>query len=216
MPVIDVSDVDFGPTVKPLDNGDLRITANAHLEELRLDPVIVARLPALSELLALVGASGIRNLATIGGNLAWGLGDTEILLVALGAQALFAGGTRIAIGNSLPTDVLMTAIEVPPALSANVFVEKVGHRASFSPAKVVVSGCQLPDGGWLIADRLGPTRPVITILSGESVDIEAFSCSDPHLARIATNLIRRHIRLRRESVAWACKSPKNSPDVFAI
>ena len=192
MPVIDVSGADFGPDVSQLPSGGLRFAANATLEALRCDPLVASRLAALSDLLALVGASGVRNLATLGGNLAWGSGDTEVLLAALRAEYVLAGGGRCPVGLRLPADSLVVAVEVPASGARDVFVEKVGHRASFSPSKLVVAGARC-ESGWRIAARLGPT-PVTcrTIEAGPTAEL-AFPASQPRLARIAENLVRGHV-----------------------
>ncbi|PTW61067.1 CO/xanthine dehydrogenase FAD-binding subunit [Breoghania corrubedonensis] len=193
-PVIDVSRIDFGPIVSALPTGGLRLAANARLEALRRDRMVAERLPALCDLLAQVGASGVRNLATIAGNLAWGTGDTEVLLAALEADYLLAGGARFPVGKRLPTGGLVEAVEVRDVGAGDVFAEKVGHRASFSSSKLVVAGARC-EGGWNIAVRLGAIPIIICKLSGDvPATSSVFAGSDRRLARVAANLIAGHVR----------------------
>ncbi|WP_321341209.1 FAD binding domain-containing protein [Breoghania sp.] len=195
VPVVDVSEVDFGPLSEPAAPGYLRLAANARLEALRLDPLVRERLPALSDLLGKLGAAGVRNLATLGGNLAWGLGDTQVLLAALGADLIYADGARKPVEASMHDDGLIVAVEVHTARHAPHFVEKLGHREAFSPARVVVAGCLRP-GGWTVAARIGPTSLLNETLQHADEVETVFSHvegPDPALMRIARNLLRGHM-----------------------
>ncbi len=195
VPVVDVSEADFGPLSQPIAPGYLRLAANARLEALRLDPLVAERLPALRDLLGTLGATGVRNLATLGGNLAWGLGDTEVLLAALGADLIYADGLKKPVDAALHDDGLLIAVDVHTARHAPHFVEKLGHREAFSPARVVVAGCLRP-GGWKVAARIGPTTLLVEALQYADEVETVFSHiegPDPALLRIARNLLRGHM-----------------------
>lgn len=161
-PAGDVVDIAGLPGLDAIEarDGALHVGALVTLERLRADPALRAGWPALSSLLGFIGALGVRNLATIGGNIAWGAGDLVPPLMALGAPLLTSGG-RVAIEARAP-DAMILGVELPPA-PAFLFVEKVGFRAAFSPSLVTVAAaCGFDAAGRLVDVRIalggGPNR----------------------------------------------------------
>lgn len=138
----------------------LRIGALVTLERLRRDARVQARNPALAELLAYVAGLGVRTLATLGGNIAWGSGDLLPLLLALDARLETSAGDHDAI--SLPADALLLAVRLP-AQPPICLVEKAGFRAAFSPTLITVAlGAEIAGHGLTgvrIAAGGGVTRP---------------------------------------------------------
>lgn len=143
-----------------LRDGALHIGALVTLEGLRVDPSLRDGWPQIAALLGLVGALGVRNLGTVGGNIAWGAGDLVPPLTALDAQLHTTAG-RVPL-TARPVDALILGVELPPA-PAFLFVEKVGFRAAFSPSLVTVAAaCDLGPEGHLRNVRIalggGPNR----------------------------------------------------------
>ena len=133
--VIDVTCLDLGPPATVLPDGRIRMAANATLEEIRLHPAL-APFPILTGLVRSIGATPVRNLATIGGNLLWG-GDLVVLVAAFGARLCFCDhAVDVETMDEVPAGLLM-AVEMSPGPG---FVEKVGFRAAFTPARVLVAG----------------------------------------------------------------------------
>jgi len=139
----------------------LEIGALVTLEQLRRCAALAARWPALSALLSQIGALGVRNLASVGGNIAWGAGDLVPALLALDARLVTPAGS---IGLAAwPPGTLILGVEIPPA-PAFLFIEKVGFRAAFSPSLVTIAATAGFDAaGRLSAVRIalggGPNRP---------------------------------------------------------
>lgn len=115
----------------------LRIGAATPLEAVRRHALVRTHVPLLAEALGQLGALGVRQLGTLGGNLGWGEGDAAPVLLALDAQAELADGRCVAVEALLqqPTRPLVLALHLPLAPVHAVF-EKVGWRAAFSPARL--------------------------------------------------------------------------------
>jgi carbon-monoxide dehydrogenase medium subunit len=162
-PVGTLTDLNALPGLDHIDmHGDtLAIGALVTLERLRRHPALAARWPALAALLGQVGALGVRNLATLGGNIAWGAGDLLPALLALEARLNTPDG-QFAIA-ARPPGALILGVEIPPA-PAFLFIEKAGFRATFSPSLVTVAAAAGFDGaGRFAAVRIalggGPNTP---------------------------------------------------------
>ena len=88
-----------------LDGDSLFIGAAVTHAELLADPRIVAQAGCLAEACSLIGGPQVRNVATLGGNVAHALpaADATIALLAIGAQAELAtaGGRRLVAIESL-------------------------------------------------------------------------------------------------------------------
>jgi carbon-monoxide dehydrogenase medium subunit len=149
--LVDITRLPGLDTIMEIDGGKaLRIGALVTLERLRRDGRIIARNPALAELLGLVASLGVRTLATIGGNIGWGAGDLLPALMATGATLETSAGPCEV--HELPGDALVLAVRLP-AQARIAFVEKAGYRAAFSPPLLTVAF-----GGALEGGRLGSVR----------------------------------------------------------
>lgn len=83
----------------------LRIGANVRLEAVRQNPLVRAHAPLLVEAIGQLGAAGVRRLGTLGGNIAWGAGDTGPVLLVLDALAELADGTLEPLAQTLARSV---------------------------------------------------------------------------------------------------------------
>lgn len=110
-----------------LDGGWLRIGAQATLGDVERDPIVRERYPVLARACHVVANVRIRNMATVGGNLAHGdlQSDPPGALVALGAQVelVAVGGRRqVALADfllggyetALEPGELVAAVRLPP------------------------------------------------------------------------------------------------------
>ncbi|MDB5775477.1 MAG: hypothetical protein JWP38_1610 [Herbaspirillum sp.] len=144
----------------------LRIGAGVTLEQCRVDPDVLRLAPLPAQACETIGAYSIRNLATLGGNIGWRLGDTLPALLAAGASVELANGmlmplaallNRTPVAAALP---LLVAVHVPfPISPAAIFFEKIGHRAAFTPT--VAIACAMLD-----LDATGAIRQARLAISG--------------------------------------------------
>jgi carbon-monoxide dehydrogenase medium subunit len=143
-------------------NGDLRIGAMTSHRAIERSPVVRAAAPLLAEACGRVGSPAIRNMGTLGGNLAHGeaASDPAPALLALDARVTLAGpaGERTVPVDGFFRDFyetavedgeILTAVHVPrlPAAARSAFLKYTclseEDRALVSVAAVVVPG---PDG----------------------------------------------------------------------
>lgn len=163
-PVVYISGLDMGPAVSELCDGWLRIAANAPLEQVRRAPAM-AGFPALLALLDGIAATGVRGLATLGGNLKWGAGDAEAFCAAFDTIIVTASGRVPYHPNTLPDDLIL-AVEI---CRGDGFVEKIGFRAAFSPARVLLAGCRTSQGLRLGARVRGGPVIVVQAYNGGAI-----------------------------------------------
>ncbi|MFI5982991.1 FAD binding domain-containing protein [Streptomyces sp. NPDC051555] len=123
----------------------LRIGALTTLAELAADPLVLSEAPELAAAARANGDPQVRNLGTVGGNLAAPGRATDLPVAALAADALVElaapGGrsTRTAeefTATGVPPDALITALLVPAAGAAGAF-EKTADRATRYPVCAV-------------------------------------------------------------------------------
>jgi CO/xanthine dehydrogenase FAD-binding subunit len=147
-PLVDISRVDMGPAVSLTSRGDLRLAANATLEDVRVHVLTVEHLPVLHAALGEIAALGVRHLGTVGGNLCWRAGDLVPLLLALDASVELAAGTTVAIEPWLGRGErdLVAAIAIPARSAVTLSWCKVGARAAFSPSVITVAASFGRDG----------------------------------------------------------------------
>ena len=119
-----------------LDGKRLRIGALTTIEALRASPLVQNAAPSLVSVAAAIGSLQLRNLATIGGNVAWWSGDLVPVLLAHGAR-MVVDGAEIPLARPEP-GMLVEAILLPMAGPSWSFAEKVGRRSTFSPTIVTV------------------------------------------------------------------------------
>lgn len=156
------------------DGYDVLIGALTTYTELRHSPVIGARLPALAEAAATIGAAQIQNRGTIGGNVcnASPAGDSLPVLLAVDAEFDLGsvGGERSVPARefwtgyrqiALREDELLVRIRFPVDRSRRTRFRKVGTRAAQAISKVVVAlSYRLDEGTWRdVRVALGSVAP---------------------------------------------------------
>lgn len=121
----------------------LRIGAGARHRDVELSPVIKQHYPLLHETFHKVAQPRIRNMGTIGGNLAAGdpLTDPGASLIALDAEVVLSGskGTRTVNLNEFFVDYYQTALE-PGELLSEIHVPPPARRGwshiKFTPRSI--------------------------------------------------------------------------------
>ena len=142
------------------DGYDIAIGALTTYTELRHSPVIRARLPALEQAAATVGAAQIQNRGTIGGNIcnASPAGDTLPVLLAVDAEfdVGSARGERSVPARefwtgyrqtALQPDELLLRVRFPVERRRHTRFRKVGTRAAQAISKVVMALSYREDAG---------------------------------------------------------------------
>ncbi|WP_028239769.1 FAD binding domain-containing protein [Stutzerimonas azotifigens] len=148
-PLVDALALLPPPSVEPLEAGGLRLAASCTLEQLRTHPLVQARAPLLAEACRTLASYAVRQLATLGGNLAWGFGDCLAVLLAQGATAHLDDGRRLPLAEylALTPRPLLLAVTLDGRPAAFARYEKVGLRAAFSPSRVALCLLAERDGG---------------------------------------------------------------------
>ncbi len=127
----------------------LRLGAATRLEILRRDARVQAIAPRFAQALQAIAAPGVRQLATLGGNIGWGCGDAVPPLLAADARVVLIEGPIVPLRPVLDAArerhqpiPLIAALCLPrprvARLGWSVF-EKVGWRAAFSPARLTLA-----------------------------------------------------------------------------
>ena len=139
----------------------LRIGAGETLSAIVASPVVAASCPLLAEAARRVGATAIRNRATLGGNIGWRNGCLLPALLALDAEleVLTTQGTQtVPLGNWLAAPAepaLITAVVVPLQDAEGRYgFRKIGMRAAFTPSVIAVAGALLTSSGKVTSARL--------------------------------------------------------------
>jgi CO/xanthine dehydrogenase FAD-binding subunit len=142
------------------DGYEVSIGALTTFTELRHSPVIRARLPALGEAAATIGALQIQNRATIGGNICNASPAGDSLPVLMAVDALFDLGSS-ASERTLPArdfwtayrqtalrpDELLLRVRFPVERHRHTRFRKVGTRRAQAISKVVMALSYQEDGG---------------------------------------------------------------------
>lgn len=135
------------------DNGHVRIGAGSTLTEIAASPVVRDRLPSLAIAAASVGNIRVRNVATLGGNLAEAdyASDPPAVLVSLGAVCELSRGEQrreVAVSefitgfysNVLEDGELLTAIVIPaPANRRTSYVRFLSRSSEDRPCVTVAA-----------------------------------------------------------------------------
>jgi CO/xanthine dehydrogenase FAD-binding subunit len=142
------------------DGYDVTIGALTTWTELRASPVIRARLPALAEASATIGAAQIQNRGTIGGNICNASPAGDSLPVLLAVDATFelgsAAGEREVQARefwtgyrqtALRPDELLLRVRFPVERGRHTRFRKVGTRAAQAISKVVLALSYRTDDG---------------------------------------------------------------------
>ena len=141
------------------DGYDVAIGALTTWTELRHSPVVRARLPALAEAAATIGAAQIQNRGTIGGNICNASPAGDSLPVLLAVDATFDVGS-VAGQRSIPArefwtgyrqtalrpDELLLRVRFPVERGRRTRFRKVGGRAAQAISKVVMALSYREDG----------------------------------------------------------------------
>lgn len=160
-----------------LEDGQIRLGATACHARLLANPLVRERLPALARALAVLGSPLVRNMGTLGGNIATAspAGDTLPPLHALDAQVELAsrqgirhlplaecilGPGRTALA---PGEIVTAALVSPPTPGALHHFEKVGRRDALAIAVASLAAIIVRDEAGrvtkarLAVGSLGPT-----------------------------------------------------------
>jgi aerobic carbon-monoxide dehydrogenase medium subunit len=175
------------------ESGYLKIGGLTREAELEASPVVRSKFPIIIDTAHVIADPQVRNLATVGGNLAHGdpANDHPATMLALGAQVVATGpsGERIIpiedffvslFSTALKLDEILTEIRipVPPARSGGAYVKlerKVGDFATVAVAAQVTvdaqGNCQRAGIG---LTNVGPTplkaRKAEDFLRGKKLD----------------------------------------------
>ncbi len=161
--VIDINGLSDLSYIKE-ENGFLKIGAMTREADLEQSDLVAQKVPILLDTTKVLADPLVRNLATVGGNLAHGdpANDHPATMMALGAQVVAVGpnGSRIIPVDTFFVDLMMTRLEpdeilteiqipIPPAGSGGAYIKlerKVGDYAIAAVAAQVTlsadDGCQ--------------------------------------------------------------------------
>lgn len=160
--LIDLSSIP-GLSGVSLQDGELAVGALTTLGQCRNDPLIGEFVPMLREAVRAIAGWSVRNLATIGGNVAFRVGDALPALLALDADLVWHDGRAERAekaadwlaSSASPDARLLTQLRLPVAQddansnAKRMFAyHKVGRREAFTPSLVTValSAHTEPDG----------------------------------------------------------------------
>lgn len=169
-PLVDLAGLAVGPVVRTEADGAVTLSALATLETLRRHPGVPA---PIIEAIGAMAAWGVRELATLGGNIAWRAGDLVPLFLALDATVTGVDGSRPLAGwLAAPGEDLLLSVTLPARTPGErVLFEKVGRRAAFTPSLVTVAAVTGPAGTRLAVGG-GPVPPMGLWL-GPEADLSA-------------------------------------------
>ncbi|SHG76155.1 xanthine dehydrogenase D subunit [Kaistia soli DSM 19436] len=175
----------LGLSTIDVEGSALRIGATTQLAAIERDMRVLDGWPLLAEAIRAVAAAPVRNLATIGGNIAGGVGCLWPALVALGASIEVLASDDVSTRPildwfNLSPGALLLSIQIRPMPAEARFVtRKTGLRAAFTPSIIGVAAVAPVESGVfgapIIAAGGGITRPQRLIaseafLAGKSVD----------------------------------------------
>jgi CO/xanthine dehydrogenase FAD-binding subunit len=140
--------------------GILSLGALTTYSEIRRSGLVRARLPALAEAAATIGAAQIQNRGTLGGNVvnASPAGDTLPILLATDSVLVVRSAERersVEARNFWPAyrktalapEELLIRVDIPPPARREVVFRKVGTRRAQAISKVVMALAYREDGG---------------------------------------------------------------------
>jgi len=147
-----------------------RIGALTTLGALERDTELANAFPLLHAAVRTTAGPAVRNLATIGGNVAGKTGCLLPALLALDAEIAFstpAGGTVLPLhawlGQLVEAPQIIEAILIPPAASDSRWVQrKIGLRAAFTPGMIGVAGVVLGANDRIVSARLAVGSGVVS------------------------------------------------------
>lgn len=145
-----------------VEDGTIRIDARTTLADLIRAPEIAASLPLLHSALSVVAGPGVRNLATLGGNVAGRTGCLLPALLALDAVvelATLSGNVILPLLEWLrqpadPATILLAFRIARQMPEERTIFRKTGLRAAFTPSVVNAAGRLIVQDGVVVAARL--------------------------------------------------------------
>ncbi len=173
----------------------VRIGAMTPLAELLRAPAIAAQLPLLAAAIRVVASPSVRNLATIGGNIAGRTGCLLPALLALDAVVDIAGAAGTVslsledwLADTDREPEILTAIHIAPQEPDERFVfRKTGLRAAFTPSVINVAGRILPGRGSPRFARLAVGGGIVS--PARLREAEALACGDGDWAALHAVLL---------------------------
>jgi xanthine dehydrogenase small subunit len=167
----------------------IHIGAFVKLAVCRDHPLVKESCPILSDSIRSIAAPAVRNVGTIGGNIANTMGDTIPALLVLDAEVTFFDGEEIKrdllenwlqrYEDSLLLEVILT--ERKTSFQHHQFSKKVGRREAFTASVVNIAGVFSIDhnkvsyirlaagGGDTVPGRLKRTERLVNNQSAESI-----------------------------------------------
>ena len=168
--LIDVSGLSCTHEVR-LGDGVVRLGAGVRLSPIEADRTVATHVPLLAAAVRDVAAPGVRNRATLGGNVASRTGCLLPALLALDAHVELCdqSGVRIEplatwLARPVRTAGLLLALRLRPQEGGAIWTHrKIGLRAGFTPSVIGVAGMLACEGGRIAALALavggGPNAP---------------------------------------------------------
>jgi len=166
------------------DGGFLKIGALTREAELEASPLVHSKYPILLDTAKVIADPQVRNLATVGGNLAHGdpANDHPATMIALGAQVVATGakGERVIpvenffvalFTTALEQDEILTEIRIPipPARSGGAYFKLERKVSDFATAAVAVQ-LALDDKGAVQKAGIGLTNVGPTPIKARSAE----------------------------------------------
>jgi xanthine dehydrogenase D subunit/xanthine dehydrogenase C subunit len=180
----------------------MRIGALTPLGDLERNAALALAVPLLASAISNVAAPSVRNLATIGGNVAGRTGCLIPVLLALDAEVegiSAAGSWRLTLNDWLrqppSPGAVIEAIYLAPTAAECLWTErKIGLRAAFAPSVIGVAGMLRHEAGRIVSARLavggGIVPPVRLVLAEERLLGQTLDAVDwPELRTLIANEI---------------------------
>jgi xanthine dehydrogenase D subunit/xanthine dehydrogenase C subunit len=150
--------------------GRVRIGAMATLGDLERDKGLGAALPLLTSAILTVAAPSIRNLATVGGNVAGRAGclipallTLDAMLEGIGVAGPWRRTLQDWLLHPMPPGELITAIVIPVSAAICRWTQrKIGLRAAFTPSIIGVAGVLDLNAATITAARLAVGGGIVT------------------------------------------------------
>lgn len=207
-------------------DGILHIGSAATFSDVQFSPLVKHYCPSLCEAAAQMGATQVRNLATVGGNVANAATAADSLPPLLSMDGLAvvasAGHTRtlpvaaVVTGvnqNSLAGDELIVEFLLPEQPGTAKVFEKVGRRKALAISRINLGLCVKMDGktvqGIAVAvGAVGKTAyrvtPVESFLAGKELSEETIAQAANLMDEVvAKNLAGRSTTPYKRKIAWA-------------
>lgn len=170
------------PKLREIEQDEDRLYVGAYvsLTECQTNPAILSIAPLLAESVKEVASPAVRNRGTIGGNIAYGVGDTIPALLALDADISWISGNQMYtaklwdyLQHQPDRNAIITTIHLKKQMNSQKQIQyyrKVGRRESFIPSLVTVAICC----SWNEQNRIDFIR--LAAAGGTSAPVRLESC----------------------------------------